>query len=47
VVEEGVPLMEIAEAIGRGLKIPVVSKSKDKAASHFGPISMFVGTLAL
>jgi nucleoside-diphosphate-sugar epimerase len=41
--EEGVPLREIAEAIGRGLKIPVVSKSRDEAASHFGPLAMFVG----
>jgi nucleoside-diphosphate-sugar epimerase len=41
--EEGVPLREIAEVIGRGLKIPVVSKSRDEAASHFGPLSMFVG----
>jgi nucleoside-diphosphate-sugar epimerase len=26
-----------------GLKIPVVSKSRDEAASHFGPLAMFVG----
>lgn len=43
VAEEGVPLREIAEAIGRGLKIPVVSKSRDEAATHFGPFAMFVG----
>jgi nucleoside-diphosphate-sugar epimerase len=40
--EEGVPLKHIAEAIGRGLKIPVVSKSQAEAASHFGPLAMFV-----
>jgi len=34
--EEGVPLREIAEAIGRGLGIPVVSKSAEEAAEHFG-----------
>jgi nucleoside-diphosphate-sugar epimerase len=40
--EEGVPLRQIAEAIGRGLKIPVVSKSNEEAATHFGPLAMFV-----
>jgi nucleoside-diphosphate-sugar epimerase len=43
VAEEGVPLREIAEAIGRGLKMPVVSKSGDDAASHFGWLSIFAG----
>jgi nucleoside-diphosphate-sugar epimerase len=43
VAEEGVPLREIAEAIGRGLKIPVVSKSGDDATSHFGWLSIFAG----
>ena len=42
VAEEGVSLREIAEAIGRGLKIPVVSQSREEAASHFGPLAMFV-----
>ncbi len=42
VAEEGVPLKQIAEAIGRGLKIPVVSKAPEEAVSHFGPLAMFV-----
>ena len=41
VAEEGVPLREIAEAIGRGLKVPVVSKSREEAADHFGFLGMF------
>jgi nucleoside-diphosphate-sugar epimerase len=43
IAEEGVPFREIAEAIGRGLKVPVVSKSAEEAAAHFGGIGMFVG----
>jgi nucleoside-diphosphate-sugar epimerase len=41
--EEGVPLREIAEAIGRGLKVPVVAKSREEAADHFGWRTMFAG----
>jgi nucleoside-diphosphate-sugar epimerase len=41
VAEEGVPLRKIAEAIGRGLKIPVVSKSPEEAAAHFGWLGFF------
>src|ERR1700719_3560033 len=36
VAEEGVSVRDIAEAIGRGLKVPVVSKSPEEAAAHFG-----------
>ncbi len=36
VAEEGVSVREIAEAIGRGLKIPVVALLPEEAASHFG-----------
>jgi len=43
VAEEGVPFREIAEAIGRGLKLEVVSKSPEEAAAHFGSLGMFVG----
>jgi len=41
VAEEGVPFREIAEAIGRGLNLPVVSKSRDEAAEHFGWFARF------
>jgi nucleoside-diphosphate-sugar epimerase len=41
--EEGVPYRDIAEVIGRGLKIPVVSLTKEEAATHFGWLGMFAG----
>ena len=43
VQEEGVPLREIAETLGKGLQIPVVSLDKDKAAEHFGWLAHFAG----
>jgi nucleoside-diphosphate-sugar epimerase len=43
VADEGVPTREIAEAIGRGLNIPVVGKSPEEAADHFGCIARFFG----
>ncbi|HEX3763293.1 MAG TPA: SDR family oxidoreductase [Kofleriaceae bacterium] len=36
VAEEGVPFRQIAEVIGRRLGVPVVRKSRDEAAEHFG-----------
>jgi nucleoside-diphosphate-sugar epimerase len=43
VAEEGVTVREIAEAIGRGLKVPVVSVTSEKAAEHFGWLAVFAG----
>jgi len=43
VADEGVPTREIAEAIGRGLNVPVFSKSPEAAADHFGWIARFFG----
>ena len=43
VAEEGVPVRAIAEAIGRGLKVPIVAISADEAAAHFGWLAMFAG----
>jgi len=39
--EEGVPFREIAEVIGRRLNLPVVSKSPEEAADHFGWFTRF------
>ena len=43
VAEEGVPLKEIATAIGRGLNVHVVSISPEQAQEHFGFLGFFAG----
>lgn len=43
VQEEGVSVREIAETIGKGLKVPVVSIAPEKAAEHFGWFAHFAG----
>jgi len=43
VAEEGVSMREIAEAVGRGLKVPVVSLTPEEASAHFGWLAMFAG----
>ena len=41
VAEEGVPLKDIATAIGRGLNVPVISISPEQAQEHFGFLGFF------
>jgi nucleoside-diphosphate-sugar epimerase len=41
VAEEGVSAREIAEVIGRGLKVPAISIAPEEAAAHFGWLGMF------
>ena len=44
VAEDGVPTRAIAEAIGRGLNVPVVSVPAEQASDHFGWLARFFGT---
>ena len=41
VQEEGVPLREIAEVLGKGLNIPVKSLTPDQVTAHFGHFAHF------
>ena len=43
VAEEGVSVREIAEVIGRGLNVPVISLPQEEAQAHFGWLAMFAG----
>jgi nucleoside-diphosphate-sugar epimerase len=43
VAEEGVTMREIAEVVGKGLKVPVVSITPEEAQGHFGWLAMFAG----
>jgi nucleoside-diphosphate-sugar epimerase len=41
VADEGVPIREIAQVIGRRLNVPIVAKSPAEAADHFGWFAHF------
>jgi nucleoside-diphosphate-sugar epimerase len=42
VAEQGVPIRDIADVIGRRLNVPVVSKSPEEAVGHFGWLGNFL-----
>lgn len=41
--EEGVPLRQIMEVIGRALNVPVISIRQEDAGDYYGPLAMFAG----
>jgi nucleoside-diphosphate-sugar epimerase len=43
VAEEGVAMKDIAEAIGKRVKVPVVVKPPDEAPAHFGFLAAMIG----
>lgn len=43
VAEEGIPVKEICEVIGKGLNAPVVSLAPEQAQEHFGWLAAFIG----
>jgi nucleoside-diphosphate-sugar epimerase len=43
VAEDGVPLKDIATAIGRGLNVPAISIAQEQAQEHFGFLGFFAG----
>lgn len=43
VADEGVSMLDIAEAIGRRLNLPVASIPQEQAGEHFGWLGMFIG----
>jgi nucleoside-diphosphate-sugar epimerase len=43
VADEGLAIRDIAAAIGRRLNVPVTSRSREEADSHFGFLAQFLG----
>ena len=41
--DEGIPVLELAEVIGRRLNLATASKAPEDAAGHFGFLAMFLG----
>jgi len=43
VADEGVAMRDVAEVLGRQLKLPMVSIAPQEAEAHFGTLAMFAG----
>jgi nucleoside-diphosphate-sugar epimerase len=43
IAEQGVPIRDVAEVIGRQLEVPVQSVSEENAGEHFGWLAGFIG----
>jgi nucleoside-diphosphate-sugar epimerase len=43
VAEEGVPMRQVVDVLGRALDVPVTSIKKEEAGAYFGPLAMFAG----
>jgi nucleoside-diphosphate-sugar epimerase len=43
VAEEGVPMRQVAEVLGRAFNLPVTSIKKEEAGAYYGPLAMFAG----
>jgi len=43
IAEEGVPIKDMAETLGKRLNLPVVSKTPEQAPAYFGTMAMFAG----
>ena len=41
--EEGVPMRQVIEVIGRALNVPIVSIKKEEAGDYYGPLAIFAG----
>jgi nucleoside-diphosphate-sugar epimerase len=41
--EEGVPMLQVMDVIGRALGVPVISIKKEEAGEYFGPLAVFAG----
>lgn len=41
--EEGIPMKQVIEVIGRALNVPVTSIKKEEAGDYYGPLAMFAG----
>jgi nucleoside-diphosphate-sugar epimerase len=41
--EEGVPMRQIIEVVGRALNVPVKSIKQEEAGDYYGPLAMFAG----